>query len=138
MRLVEINCEVDKLIENCDTAKVDAVVSAKKLKEEYGDVENLIGKNYDFLIFGDFIGDMDELNYGVSNKELVDIFEFFYKSDQEKKLFEKYKFRPPLRAKMKLEINYKLKFHIIYTATEFFMEIQVRDGIADNNIKSLV
>ena len=81
---------------------------------------------------------MDELNYGISDGIWVNMFESFDKSDQTKKLFEKYKFRPPSRVKMKLEINYKLEFHIIYTATKFCMEIQARDGIGDNNIKSLV
>ena len=33
MDLVKINCEVDKLIENCDTAKVDAIVNVQKIKE---------------------------------------------------------------------------------------------------------
>ena len=32
MDLVEINCEVDKLIENCDTTKVDAIISVKQNK----------------------------------------------------------------------------------------------------------
>ena len=112
MRLVEINCEVDKLIEGCDTAKVDAVVSAEKLKEKYGDVENLIGKNYDFLIFGDFIGDMDELNCGVSNKELVDIFEFFYKSDQEKKLFENYKSTIACKDEIRDQLQVEIPYHL--------------------------
>ena len=81
---------------------------------------------------------MVELNCGVSNEELVDIFEFFDKSDQAKKLFEKYKFRPLPRVKMKLKIYCKLVLNVVYTATEFFMEIQARDGIGDDNIKSLV
>ena len=75
--LVEINYQVNKLIESCGTAKVDAAVSVKKLKENYGDIENLIDKNYDFLVFENFISDMDELNYGVLDEELVRIFEFF-------------------------------------------------------------
>ena len=66
MGLIEINCEVDKLIEICDTVKVDAVVSVKKVKEKHGDVKNIGNSNYDFLLLGDFLGDMDELNYGVS------------------------------------------------------------------------
>ena len=32
MKLIEINCGVDKLIKNCGIVKVDAVVSVKKLK----------------------------------------------------------------------------------------------------------
>ena len=53
--LVEINCRVDKLIEDCSTAKVDTVVSVEKLKQDHGDVENLSGENYYFLLLGDFL-----------------------------------------------------------------------------------
>ena len=90
------------------------------------------------MVLGDFLDDMDELNNGLLNQERGTYLSFFNKSDQVKKLFKKYKFRPSSCIKMKLEINYKLEFHIIYTSTEFFMEIQARDGIGDNNIKSLV
>ena len=64
--------------------------------------------------------------------------EFFVRSDQTKKLFDKYKFCPLPRVKMKLKIYCKLVLNIVYIATEFFMEIQTRDGIGDDNIKSLV
>ena len=66
------------------------------------------------------------------------MFEFFDKSDQTKKLFEKYKFLPLPLMKMKLEIYWKLVFNVVYTVTEFFMEIQAGDSIGDDKIKSLV
>ena len=65
----------------------------------------------------DFISDIDELNYGVSNENWVDIVEFFDKVDQAKKLFEKYKFRSLSRVKMKLITGNKLEFHVKYTTT---------------------
>ena len=77
MTLAEINCEVDKLIEDCGTVKVDAIINVEKVKEKHGDVENLGSKNYDFLVLGDFIGVMDELNYEVLDEEWADKFEFF-------------------------------------------------------------
>ena len=58
IELVEINCRVGKLIENCDTAKVDTVVSMEKLKQNHGDIENLSGGNYYFLLLGDFLSDV--------------------------------------------------------------------------------
>ena len=64
MELVDINYDVDDLVENCDTAKVDVVVNVNQSTQKYGDVKNLGGRNYDFLILGDFISDMHEWNYG--------------------------------------------------------------------------
>ena len=81
---------------------------------------------------------MDELNYGVLDGVWVNMFDFFDRSDQVKKLFKKYKFHPLSCAKMKLKTNYKLGLNVVYTATEFFMEAQARDSIGDDNIKSLV
>ena len=102
-------------------------------------LKTLIGSgNYDFLVLGDFISDVAKLNYEALNEEWVDMFEFFHKSNQVKKLIENYKFRPLLRVKIKLEINYKLEFHVIYTATKLFMEIQTHDSIGDDNAKSFV
>ncbi|XP_027166833.1 MDIS1-interacting receptor like kinase 2-like [Coffea eugenioides] len=82
--------------------------------------------------------DMDELNYGALDGVWVNMFDFFDKSDQAKKLFEKYKFRPLPHMKMKLKTNYKLGLNVGYIVTKLFMEIQAHDGIRDNNIKSLV
>ena len=59
----------------------------------------------------------------------MNMFNFFDISDQGKKLFKKYKFRPLLRVKMKLKINHKLELNVVSTATEFFIEIQVRNDI---------
>ena len=39
--------------------KIDAIVSVKKLKEKYGDVKNIGGGNYDFLVLGNFLGDVE-------------------------------------------------------------------------------
>ena len=92
MKLVGINCGVDKLVEDCNTVQIDAVVNVNQSTQKYGDVKNIGSGNYNFVILGDFISDMDELNDGVSNGVWVNMFEFFDKSDQAKKLFEKYKF----------------------------------------------
>ena len=138
MGLVEINCGVDKLIEGCGAVKVDAIINVEKVKEKYGDVGNLNSGNYDFMVLGNFLGDMDELNYREFDEEWVNMFEFFDKRDRAKKLFDKYKFRSLPCVKMKMEINYKLEFHIIYIATELFKKIQARDDIGDDKIKSLV
>ena len=63
MGLVEINCEMDTLIEDYGTTKIDAIVSVGKIKGKHSDVENLSSGNYYFLVLADFISDMDELNY---------------------------------------------------------------------------
>ena len=110
----------------------------KKLNEKHGDVKNLSGGNYNFLILEEFIIDMDELNYEALDEEWVDMFEFFYKSDQSKKLFKKYKFCPLSPVKIKLKIHCKLVFYIVYIATKFFMDIQTCNDIENDNIKSLI
>ena len=134
VEFVENNCGVDDLVENCDIAKVNTVVNVNQLTQKHGDVKNLDGGNYGFLVLGDFISDIDELNYGVSNKKWVDIVEFFDKADQAKKLFEKYKFRSLSRVKMKLITNNKIKLHVSYVAIEICKEIVTRDGTGPASI----
>ena len=48
MELVDINYDVDDLVENCDTAKVDVAVNVNQSTQKYGDVKNLGSGNYDF------------------------------------------------------------------------------------------
>ena len=51
---------VDEFFEAKDAiVKIDAIVSVKKLKEKYGDVKNIGGGNYDFLVLGNFLGDVE-------------------------------------------------------------------------------
>ena len=57
------------------------------------------------MFLGSFMGDIDELNLEVFNQELVNMFKLFDRSDQTKKLFEKYKFCLLLHVKMKLKTN---------------------------------
>ena len=77
IELVDINYEVDDLVEGCDTVKTDTVVNVNQSTQKCGDVEIIGGANYDFVIFENFISDMDELTYGTLNEEWVDMFEFF-------------------------------------------------------------
>ena len=120
---------MDKLIESCNTTK--------KVKEKHDDVKNIGSGNYDVLVLGDFISDMDELNYGALDGIWVNMFDCFGKSDQVKKLFDKYKFRPLPHVKMKLKIYCKLVLNVVYTVIEFFIEI-THDSIGDDNIRSLI
>ena len=54
MELVDFNYEVDDLVEGCDTVKVDAIVTIKKLKENMVMLKTLVVK---VMIFFFFLGD---------------------------------------------------------------------------------
>ena len=86
--LNSINLTLDKLIEDCGTALMNEIVRVDKLKLDCGDVENIIGDNYDFVILRDFISEMNELNFEMFNQEQMNMFEFFDKNDQAKKPFK--------------------------------------------------
>ena len=53
---------------------------------------------------------MEKLNYGIFDEECVNIFEFFNKGDDAKKLFDKYEFHTIPCVKMKLRVICKLVF----------------------------
>ena len=63
----EFTGEIETVIENCGTTKIDIVVCVKKLKEKDSDVKSIGGGNYDLLVLGGFLNDVEELNYGVYN-----------------------------------------------------------------------
>ena len=69
MELVDNNCRMNGLVENCGTTKVNEIVSVKKLKEKYDDVKNFVGENYDFVVLGDFLDYVNELNNGLIKNE---------------------------------------------------------------------
>ena len=48
------NYGVDNLVENCGSAKIDMIVNVNQSTQKSGNVENISGGNYDFVISGDF------------------------------------------------------------------------------------
>ena len=83
---------MNDLVDDCGSAKIDMAVNVNQTKQNYGGVEKFSDGNYDFVILEDFISDKDELSFETFNQTWANMFEFFDKGDQIKKLFKKYKF----------------------------------------------